>query len=186
MEITIKNVRLAFENLFEPSAFAEGQEKKFGATFLIPKNSPEIKKIESAIQEVAEEKWAKKADEVLDMIRGDNQKFCFQDGDHKSKKNLDGFAGHYALSCKNPKRPTLVDRSGAPVQKGEPQCLYDGCYVLAKVEIWAQNNQHGKGIRATVNGVQFMKDGDSFSAARVSSVDEFEDLSDGADDEALM
>ena len=54
---------------------------------------------------------------------------------------------------------------------------------MAKVEIWAQNNKYGKGIRAELRGVQFYRDGDAFTAGGVAKADEFEDLSvDGDDD----
>jgi hypothetical protein len=90
-----------------------------------------------------------------------------------------------ALSAKNVKRPTIVDRNGAPLVQadGKP---YDGCFVLAKVSFWAQDNNHGKAVRASLLGVQFMYDGDSFSAGRVASAEEFEDLTVDDEDDSLV
>jgi len=53
---------------------------------------------------------------------------------------------------------------------------------LAIVDLWAQDNQYGKGIHAKLLGVQFMKDGDAFSAGAVIADDDFEDLGIDSDD----
>jgi hypothetical protein len=45
------------------------------------------------------------------------------------------------------------------------------------VEIWAQDNNYGKRINASLKGVQFVRDGDAFAGGGAASPDEFEDLS---------
>jgi hypothetical protein len=57
---------------------------------------------------------------------------------------------------------------------------YAGCYVNTTVEFWAQDNSYGKGIRCTLLGVQFLRDGDAFSAGSVATPDDFEALAEGA------
>lgn len=179
MIIQLKNVRLAFADLFKPTAFEDGQELKYGATFLISKKAPQIKEIEAAILEVAIAEWKDKAKGILATIKTNPNKYCFLDGETKS---YDGFQGCMALSSKNKKRPTVVDKDKTQLSEadGKP---YSGCYVNASVEIWAQDNKWGKAIRCSLRGVQFFRDGDAFSAGSVASEDEFEDLGDGADGE---
>lgn len=174
MKITLKNVRLAFPDLFVPTAFEQGQEPKYGATFLIPKKDPQVKEIENAINEVAATKWGQKHKATLDSIRGNPNKFCYQDGD--TKADYDGFEGCMSISAKNKSRPLVVDRDKTPLMPddGKP---YAGCYVNASIEFWAQDNQWGKGIRATLRGVQFLKDGDAFAGGAPATPDEFDDLS---------
>jgi hypothetical protein len=48
--------------------------------------------------------------------------------------------------------------------------------VNGTVEVWAQDNKFGKGIRATLRGVQFVKDGDAFSAGTPVSEDDFDEI----------
>lgn len=177
MKLHLKNVRLAFFDGFVPVAFEGDGEKKYASTFLVPKKSPQIKEIDAAILEVATAAWKDKAKTVLASIKSNPNKYCFQDGDTKS---YDGYAGHMALAAKNKKRPTIVDKDKTALveEDGKP---YSGCYVNASVEIWAQDNKWGKGIRASLRGIQFVRDGDAFSAGSVASEDEFEDLGDGAD-----
>jgi hypothetical protein len=51
------------------------------------------------------------------------------------------------------------------------------------VELWAQDNQYGKRINASLGGVQFAKDGESFGGGgNVVEADDFDDLSVNADD----
>lgn len=178
MIITLKNVRLAFPDLFVPVAFEGEGEKKYGATFLIPKKDPQIKAIEAAINEVALAEWKDKAKNVLAGIRGNANKFCFCDGDTKS---YDGYSGHMYLAAKNKKRPTVKDRDTSPLTENDER-PYAGCYVNASVEIWAQDNKWGKAVRASLRGVQFVRDGDAFTAGSVAGDDEFEDLGDHGDE----
>lgn len=177
MIIQLKNVRLAFADCFVPVAFEGEGEKKYASTFLVPKKDPQIKVIEAAILEVATAAWKDKAKGILTQIKSNPNKFCFQDGDTKS---YDGYAGHMALAAKNKKRPTIVDRDKTPLT-AEDSRPYAGCYVNASVELWAQDNQFGKGIRASLRGIQFLRDGDAFSAGSIASEDEFDDLGEGAD-----
>lgn len=177
MIIKLKNVRLAFFDGFTPVAFEEGQDKKYASTFLLDKKNPQVKVIEAAIKEVAQAAWKDKGDATLKAIRTNPNKYCFQDGDTKS---YDGYAGCMSLAARNKKRPTIIDVDKTPLteQDGKP---YSGCYVNASVEIWAQDNQYGKAIRASLRGIQFLRDGDAFSAGGVANEDEFEDLGSGAD-----
>ncbi|MWN55950.1 ssDNA-binding protein, partial [Escherichia coli] len=61
-----------------------------------------------------------------------------------------------------------------------------GCYVNAVIDIWAQDNNFGKRINASLGGVQFLRDGDAFAGGGVASADDFDDISEGADAEALI
>lgn len=181
MIIQLKNVRLAFPDIWTPVAFEEGQEKKYGATFLIQKNDAQIKAIQKAINEVAVAQWKEKAKTVLGSLTGNANKICFVDGETKA---YDGFSECMALSAKNKRRPLIVDRNKEPLieDDGKP---YSGCYVNASLEIWAQENKWGKGIRATLRGIQFLRDGDQFGGGSVANQDEFEDFSSFAEDDLL-
>jgi len=91
-----------------------------------------------------------------------------------------GFEDAFYFTASNDVRPTVLDRDKSPLiaADGRP---YAGCYVNAVVEIWAQDNKYGRGLRAALKGVQFVKDGDAFSGGGTASPDDFADLSAGAD-----
>lgn len=182
-EITIPRARLAFPALFTPDSYDEKSPKQFGAVLLMPEDDKIVGKVRKLYTEVAEAKWGKGAAALLKQIEHNPQTNCFLDGN--LKEHLDGYANHMYINAKNKKRPTVVDRDGSPLVEadGKP---YAGCYVLAKIEFWAQQNSNGKAMRASLLGVQFREDGDSFTAGRVASADEFEDLTVGEDDDDLL
>lgn len=181
MKIKLQNVRLSFPDLFEAKAFQPGDEPKFKATFLIPKGDPQIAVIEKAVLDTIRAKFGvKDAEKILNSIRGNRNKFCFQDGDNSS---YDGYEGMMALGAKNSVRPLVIDRDRTPLaaSDGKP---YAGCYVNASVEFFAYDSS-GKGVSASLGGVQFVKDGDAFAGGKAASEDEFDAL-DGADADSMI
>lgn len=181
MKIKLQNVRLSFPALFTPEAFKQGDPLKFKATFLIEKGSPQAAEVEKAILETVRAKFGvKDAEKIVAQIRGNANKFCYQDGDTKT---YDGYEGMMALSAKNSTRPLVIDRDRTPLaeEDGKP---YAGCYVNASVEFFAYDNT-GKGVSASLGGVQFVKDGDAFAGGNAASEDDFDAL-DGADADDLV
>lgn len=176
MKLVIKNARLSFPDLWEPRAYEAGGKAKYKATFLVPKGSPQAKEIEAAMLAVAKEKWGAKAEATLKSIVNNPNRYCYQDGETKT---YDGYEGMMAFSASNAVRPTIIDRNRDPLAQsdGKP---YAGCYVNAIVEIFTYDNP-GKGMSASLSGVQFVKDGEAFSGGRPAKVDDFEDL--GVDEE---
>ncbi len=182
MKVKLENVRLSFPDLFEAVQYQGQGPFNYRAQFLMEPNSKEKKAVEVAIAAVAKEKWGAKSLAVLESIKSNPQKFCFIDG---NTKTYDGYAGMFALSATrevSKGRPLVINRDKTPLTQvdGKP---YAGCYVNATVEIWAQDNNYGKAIRAQLLGVQFDRDGDAFGGgSSASSPEEFEDLSVGTDD----
>ena len=179
--ILLKDVRLAFPSLFEPTTVNGEGKPRYSATFILPAEHPQLDEIRKKIEAVAREKWKDKAASTLTSLYKTG-KVALHDGDEKAQ--YDGFAGNFFItaSAQENAAPTVIDRDRSPLtqRSGRP---YAGCYVNASVEFWAQDNAYGKRINAQLRGVQFYKDGDSFSAGRPASSDEFEDVSEGADAE---
>lgn len=187
MLVTLKGVRLAYPDIWAPKPPQDGKgEAKYGCVLIIdPKaNKDAVKLIRDTIKAVAKEKWKDKSAGVLRVIEGDNQKYCWFEEDKLNAEGdpVDGFEGMFYLSCKSPIQPTLLDRDRTELTKkdGRP---YAGCIVVGKVDIWAQDNAHGKGMRAQVQGLQFMRDGDAFGGGTRSKVEDFEDLGDLGEEE---
>lgn len=178
MKVILKNVRLAFPDLFEPVPFDQNGAPRYSANFLIEKGSDNHKIIMAAIQQVATETWKAKAKAIVDSLRGNSNKFCYTDGDAKAWNGAEGcmvLAGHRREADG---RPQVVGPNKAPLTAKDGK-IYSGCYVNASVDIWAQDGQY-QGIRCTLVGVQFAADGEAFSGAPRASSDDF-DLIEGAD-----
>ena len=176
MIVKLNNVRLCFPQLFEALTINGEGKPAFSAAFLIDPKDPQLEVLNKAIEAVAKEKWGAKSDAMLKTIRAAD-KTCLHSGDLKA--NYDGFEGMMYVSARNALRPLVVDVNKAPLtaEDGKP---YAGCYVNASVELWTQDNNYGKRVNATLRGVQFYKDGESFAGGGVASDDDFDDLT--ADD----
>ena len=66
--VLLKRVRIAFPALFEAKSINDG-DPRFGANFIIEPNSANAKAITAAMKDVADVKWAKKADSVLEELK---------------------------------------------------------------------------------------------------------------------
>jgi hypothetical protein len=172
MKIKLNAVRLSFPQLFEAKTVNGEGKPAFSAAFLISPKDPQIAMINTAISTVAAEKWGAKADAILKTIRAAD-KTCLHSGDLKA--NYDGFEGMMYISARNPLKPSVVDTNRSPLvaEDGRP---YAGCYVNAVLELWTQDNNYGKRVNATLMGVQFYKDGESFVGGGVADADDFDDL----------
>jgi hypothetical protein len=177
MQITIRNARLAFPNLFEAKS-VNGGEPTFGASFIIPKDHPQVAEIEAAIVDAAKTKWGAKATDILKGLRMQDR-LCLHDGDTKTQ--YDGFEGQLFVSANSKTRPLCADRDKSILSAADG-VLYAGCFVYATVEIWAMDHsQFGKRVNAQVKTVQFFRDGDAFSGGRPGTVEDLVDLEEGAD-----
>lgn len=174
MKINLKNVRLAFPELWEAKTVNGEGKPAFSATGLLPRNHPQVKEIEAAQEEVGKAKWGTKWPQVKKEIAANNRA-ALKDGD--AKASYAGYAEHWFVSARNETRPTVIDRDRTQLTQkdGKP---YSGCYVNMIIELWAQDNNYGKRINASLAGVQFLKDGEPFSGGRPAGADEFDDLSD--------
>lgn len=178
----LTNVRLAFPVLFEAKTVNGEGKPAFSASFLIDPADPQVEAINAEIDRIAKEKWGAKADTMLlAMRKGD--KLALHDGDLKS--NYDGFAGNLYISSRNQVRPVVLDRDARTELSAQDGKIYAGCYVNAIIDFWAQDNNYGKRVNATLHKVQFFKDGDAFAGGGMSNED-FEDLAQGADAESLV
>lgn len=182
MIVSLKNVRLAFPALFEAKQVNGEGDPAFSASFLMAPNHASVKALNEAFESVGKEKWKDKWPQVKKELTA-KDKLALHDGDLKSQ--YEGFEGNLFVSARNKTRPRVIDRDKSPLAAadGKP---YAGCYVNASVEIWAQDNQWGKRLNATLRGVQFYDDGDAFSGGGVADVDEFDDLGQGAEAEDLV
>lgn len=170
--VMLTNVRLAFPVLNEPEAFEAGGKPRYSATALFEPNSENHKLCIAAVRAAAAEKWGEaKADAAVKGLTA-GLKVALQNGDLKS--DYAGFEGMMFVGANAQANtpPTLLDGQRKQLPR-DTSMIYAGCYVNMSVEFWAQDNQYGKRINASVRGVQFVKDGDAFGAGAPASTDEF-------------
>src|SRR5574341_4705 len=171
----IRDVRIAYaQGIFEARAPKDGDKSKakYGAAFLFLPTHPCVKDIANFVIKAAQTRWGAKANEMLAMLKA-GDKLPGHSGDAKATSA--GYAGNLFLNAGNAIRPLILDANKQPLAAadGKP---YSGCYVNAFVEIWAQDNQHGKRINASLLGVQFVRDGERLAGGSVATADDFEAL----------
>lgn len=174
--VMLKRVRLAFPTLEKAQQVQKQGDPKFSAVLIFEKGSENHKACAKAIKAAAVEKWgAEKAEKAVDALTK-TLKVAMYDGELKADK-YDGFEGNMAVNTSAPAKapPRLLDRDRSELPRDTPK-LYAGCYVNASIQLWAQDNQYGKRINATLRGVQFCEDGDAFGGSRPASADEFDAL----------
>lgn len=176
--------RAAFLNIFVPTAIDGGDPKYNGKFIIDPSNKALVAKLDDAMLKTAEAKWPGKGKQVFENLAKTGKKpevgFVKEPYKNKDGDAYDGFDGMFYVTANNSARPLVIDRDRTPLTQadGKP---YSGCIVNVIVEFWAQDNKWGRAIRATLKGVQFVRDGDAFGGGAPASADEFDDLGDGSD-----
>jgi hypothetical protein len=170
MKVKLENVRLAFPALFEAKTVNGEGEPAFSASFLMPPDHAAVAALRQAFETIGKEKWGAKWAAVKKEIEA-KDRTALHDGD--TKADYGGFEGNLFVSARSKTRPLVIDRDKTPLaaQDGRP---YAGCYVNASVELWAQDNNYGKRINASLRGVQFARDGDAFGGGGSASEDDFD------------
>lgn len=170
-KIKIGNARLSFPSLFQTAKFNSEDTGKYEATFILDKveHAELIESIKAKINAMLK-------DEIKGKLAPD--KICFKDGDDQDRPE---YAGKYVIKASTKKRPLVIKRDKSPITEDD-NIVYAGCYVHGIISLWAQNNSYGKRINAQLDGIQFVKDGDSFGDAGIGT-DAFDAFGDSTDDD---
>lgn len=182
MKVKLSNVRLAFPQLFKATNVNGEGDPSFSASFIMVPNHPSLALIDAAIEQVARAKWGLKFEAILKAARTAD-KVAIHSGE--SKVDYAGYEGNFFISARSKTRPLVLDANRSPLveEDGRP---YAGCYVNAIVEIWAQDNNYGKRINASLSAVQFHRDGEAFAGGAAASQEDFDDVSAGANAEDFV
>lgn len=156
-KMTTGLIRLSYAHIWEPKAM-EGQEAKYSASILIPKDDSEtLEKIEKAI-EAAKAKDAGKWGGKIPP----NLKTPLRDGDEERPEDPN-YAGHYFLNASSKQRPAIVEPfmvNGLLKPITDETRVYSGCYARVSLNFFGYNASGNRGIGAGLGNIQFIKDGD--------------------------
>lgn len=176
--IVLKNVRLSYPHLFTAKAMQNPDgttgKPKFSATLLLDKkdHAAEIAKVEALIQRACLEKFGK-ANQKLKHV-------CLRDGEEK--EDAEGYENVMFIPSTNETRPSVVDRDRVTPLVEQDGKIFAGCYVNACIRVFAYSHPvGGKGVSASLQAIQYSKDGPSLGAARVKPEDVFEAVEDNDD-----
>lgn len=191
-KVILMNVRLSFAALFEPDSRKQDDgttRETWKANFLIPKDEAKnikaknsdgkVRPILAAMKFAGAEAKEKKWGDEKNWPKLKPDRVCLRDGD---LEDWDGYPGCHYISSSAPlsDKPRVVTNrknkdgwiDAEPGGKGSP---YSGCYVNATIEVWGQDNEHGKRLNAKLKAVQFVADGEPFGAAPTDPNEDFDD-----------
>jgi hypothetical protein len=166
----------------------EGGRLKYRCNIIIDPNTDvgkrNIKKIENAIRLAELDKFKKSPA----TYKSEDRK-CFVEGDscinQKTGEVYDGYAGMMILKVANEKRPAIVNRDAKTPIYAEDGVTYAGCYCNFFVRPYCITgaDKGGNGCFASLETVQFSKDGDPFGSAPVDPKSVFKNLEADSTDE---
>jgi hypothetical protein len=138
-----------------------------------------------AIIEVAKAKWGEAATEtvdatgnkvmapaymvVLQLLKAQNR-LPLHDGAEKA--NYPGYLGNLYMNGNNEIRPVVRNKNGAQIE-AKDGIIYSGCYVDMVVDIWAQDNAHGRRVNASLLAVTFAGEGERLAGGASATDDDY-------------
>jgi hypothetical protein len=185
--IHLTNVRASYLYCFQPfigkpTPQNPNPDPVFTSHFLMAPDHPDLKRVAALIEELGSKHqwkggltWAV----VKEQLKAQD-KLCLHRGD-VTKAGAPEYAGLFFVSANNKRRFTVVDADRTPLTEADGR-PYSGAYVNAICDLYAQDNQWGRRINATVTGIQFVRHGDAFGGgAAPAAPDEFGIVAQSAD-----
>lgn len=185
-KVMLRGVRLSYPNLFEPKGF-EGQEPKYSASLIIPKDDKESLKVVKQAIENAKEKAVEEGTWKGNKVPA-NLRLPVRDGDEERSED-DVYADAYFINANSKYAPAVVgktkDRStGKAIELGEDD-VYAGCYVNVTVNFYGYSAAGNNGIAAGLGNVQKEADGENLGGRSSAESDfDFEEVD--SDDDFLF
>lgn len=181
-QIVIPRAETAYVHVFKAQPpMQEGKEPQFSATFLWDEENPRLDKLRKAIVEVAEEKWGKKA---ADMLKKGQLKSPLREGSEKEEaKDAEMYEGKVFLKASSTDRPQVVDKELEEIiDKFE---VYSGCIARGDIWLFSYDKAGNKGVGAILNSFQKLDDGERRSGRR-SAEDAFGEEDDEETEDNLV
>lgn len=170
----LKECILSFPHLEHKHAFDSRAEPKYQATFIVPKDHPQIQELKDAEKEAIFNLFG---DETPTMLNS-----ALHDGSEMAKHN--GYNDDVVyLVAKTDKRPGLYDQRREPILPDDSR-LYAGAIVNASIDFYV-NKKFPKNVAVGLRGVQFWKEGTPLGGGAPAQADDFPEY-DGSDDDDFL
>lgn len=172
-KVKIGEVRFSYVHIFTPEAAAEGGDKKYSVSLIIPKSNKKlIADIKAAIEAATQAGIASR----FDGKRPVNLRSPLRDGDLE-RADDEAYAGAYFINVSSKTKPGIVKRmkvngENKLVEVTNEDDIYSGCYGFASVNFFAYNNKGNRGIGAGLNNILKTRDGE-YLGGRTSAESDF-------------
>ena len=192
MKVIVKNARLSFNDLFKAKSINNGAPK-FTAT-VICSDDTKIKvansegkqvivphgKLLDVIEQVLKDKFGKvpkHANWAYNKADGSTHRDAYTNEDGEYWAGFDAntwyiSAGKLEDRCQGGKMKVL-DQAKQPIEATEGR-IFSGCYVNLLLDIYAYDGDSGKGVTASLDGVQLLRTGEPLGITKAEAEDEFD------------
>ena len=178
-KVMLRNVRLSYEHIFQPSAMDDNSTAKYSADIIIPKDHQDLPALKHALLEAGIEKFPQAFSASKPWPMGFTS--ALKDGD----KDVDGsgvllgeknpeYRGCYILRTQSTRRPVTLGRRKEQLTEADG-VIYSGCYVnISAAFAGYEFGKIKKGVTCYLNGVQFVADGERFGSDATGDFDELD------------
>ncbi len=201
MKVIIKNARLSFHDLFTARGF-QGGDPKFSATLIcgddttvkFSQNGETSIEPHGVLMELTNsvlvDKFGKgkhKADNwFYNKADGSTTRAKFSDKEDEYRNGVDADTFYVTAAKRQDKarngQMVVLDQRREAIDENSG-LIYSGCYVNAILDVFAYEGGSGKGVTASLEAVQLLKDGPSLAGGKAADpVSDFDDEEIDADD----
>lgn len=169
--VVLRNVRLSYVHLDKPYAQQPGQEPKYSATVLVPKDPANNKALIDAAIAAATQKAIEKYGKAFPAT----PKVSVHDGDGTRPSDGQPFGdeckGCWVFTASSKQPVTVVDLNLQPILDATQ--IYSGMYANVGVTFFGYSAPQNKGIGVALDNVQKVADGEPLGGQRASAEDDF-------------
>lgn len=169
--VTLRNVRLSYTHLDKPYSSQPGQEAKYSATVLVPKNPANNKALMDAAIRAATAKALEKWGKAFPA----SPKISVHDGDGVRPSDGQPFSeeckGCWVFTASSKTPVPIVDLNLQPILDATQ--IYSGMYANVGVSFFGYNAPQNKGVGVGLEAVQKTADGEMLGGQRASAEDIF-------------
>lgn len=177
----LNRVRTSYLYCYEPfrgapTAAQPNPVPIYKSDFLLAANHVDLVRVAQKIEEIGNAHswkngsltWA----QAKEVIKANNA-MCLKRGEIVAAGDPT-YVGQFVLKGSNKKPFSIYDGARMPIPADSKIAPYAGCWVNAMVDIWAQDNEWGMRINATITGIQFVEHDQAFGGgAKPALPDEF-------------
>lgn len=163
-KVVIGKVRFSYVHVWEAVAIAEGGDKKYSVSLIIPKSdTATINKIKTAINNALQAGIGK-----FNGKKPTTYKNPLRDGDIERPDDAN-YADSYFINANGKTKPGVVDAMKRPITNEDD--FYSGCYGYASVSFYAFNTNGNKGIACGLNNLMKTADGEPLGGRSTAESD---------------
>lgn len=166
--ITGPGTRWSYVHVWEPKPVGDGAPK-YSVSLIIPKSDRKtVEAVRAAIKAAYEENQSKLKGSGKTVPPLSSIKTPLRDGDAERPDDT-AYANCWFINANSNLKPGIVDADRQPIIEREQ--VYSGCYGRASVSFFAYSVNGNRGIGASINNLQKIRDGEPLGGRASAEAD---------------